>query len=229
MLLTKERGRISAFARGARRPGSPLLGTLEPFCYGQFSVYEGRTSYTIAHAAVGEYFSALRDDMISAYYGMYFLEVAGYFTREGNDERDMLRHLYYSLHALCRCDMPKRLVRIAFELRAICIYGLMPSLECCVSCGKKDEPFYFSASAGGLVCPVCKAERPVGNGDVISGSALYALRYIISVPPEKLYTFTVAPEVEEKLHKIVKAYYREHVEKKFLSLEMIELLAEDAV
>ena len=32
-ILTMERGKISAFARGARKPGGKLSGNVEPFCY----------------------------------------------------------------------------------------------------------------------------------------------------------------------------------------------------
>ena len=119
VILTKEQGKISAFAKGSRRPNSPLVGAVNPFSFGKFTMYEGRSSYTIQSADISNYFAELRADMVGAYYGFYFLEFADYYTKEFNDEREMLKLLYQTLRALISPHIPNRLIRCIFELKAL--------------------------------------------------------------------------------------------------------------
>ncbi|MFW5632736.1 MAG: DNA repair protein RecO, partial [Acetivibrio ethanolgignens] len=55
VILTREIGKISAFARGARRPNNALLAASQPFAFGEFQVFRGRDSYTVASAAISNY------------------------------------------------------------------------------------------------------------------------------------------------------------------------------
>lgn len=127
-ILTRERGKISAFARGARRPGNKLAAATNPLAFGKFKVYEGRSSYTLAEADIQNYFEALRADYIGACYGMYFAEVADYYTRENNDESLMLKLLYQALRAVCAETLPNPLVRCVFECKAIAVNGEFPGV-----------------------------------------------------------------------------------------------------
>ncbi len=127
-LLTKERGKISAFARGARKPGNRLAAATNPFCFGTFKLYQGRDSYTVSEADIQNYFEELMTDYIGAYYGIYFAEVADYYARENNDERELLKLLYQSLRALCSPSLPNPLVKCIFELKAIAVNGEFPGV-----------------------------------------------------------------------------------------------------
>lgn len=222
VILTKEQGRISAFARGARRPNSPLVGALNPFSFGEFTVYAGRSSYTVQAASISNYFEGLREDIIGAYYGFYFLEFADYYTKEANDESEMLKLLYQTLRALLNPHIPDRLVRCIFELKALTVNGQAPQVFQCVVCGDKERPAVFSAVKGGLVCGACR--RDVIDGMLLDNSTLYSMQYIESSSIGKLYTFTVTDKVLAELEKVMGRLMEVYVGKKFKSLEILETL-----
>ena len=160
VLLTRERGKIAAFARGARRTNSSSLGVTRTFSFGEFVVYEGRTSYTLMSASISNYFSELRTDVEGAYYGFYFLDFAGYYAREANDETELLKLLYQTLRALTNVHIPNRLIRCIYELKAVCINGEGPQVFECVSCGSREANMKFSVRKGGLVCRKCEIHAP---------------------------------------------------------------------
>ncbi len=128
VMLTKERGKISAFAKGARHPGNRLMAAASPFCFGQFKLYEGKSSYSMAEADISNFFEELRADFKGAYYGMYFLEICDYYTRENCDETGMLKLVYQSLRALVSASFDDRLVRCVFEIKAIALNGEFPGI-----------------------------------------------------------------------------------------------------
>lgn len=128
LILTKERGKISAFAKGARRQNSRLMARTNPFCFGVFKLYEGRSSYNLADADISNYFDGFREDFEGAMYGMYFLDVADYYTRENNDEKDMLQLLYQSMRALLLPAIPNELVRYIYEMKALVVNGEFPGV-----------------------------------------------------------------------------------------------------
>lgn len=123
VLLTRERGRITAFARGAKRPGNMLMAPSRPFAFGKFKVYEGRDAYNLQSAEISNYFESMSLDMEQSCYGQYFLEFAYYYARENLDESQLLLLLYQSLRALSKPQIPNILIRRIFELKAMVING----------------------------------------------------------------------------------------------------------
>ena len=224
VILTRERGKISAFARGARRPKSSLIAASEPFTFGEFELYWGRDSYTISSVNVENYFSDIREELEDIYMGMYFCEVAEYVTMENMDAREILKLLYQSLRALKVPSLSRELVRRIYEFKLVALNGEAPRLFACIECGRKDELFYFHGQKAGILCEACYEKEPYnGRGAYhISGSTTYILQRIVASPVKTLYTFSVSEHVMQELDLVVKDYFEKHVDKKFQSAQMLD-------
>ncbi len=192
VILTKERGKIRAFARGARRLNNPLMAAVNPFVFGQFQLYEGRTSYTLSQASVQNYFSELMLDFEGSCYGQYFLEFADYYTRENVDGMDYLKLLYQSLRALSIPALPRTLIRYIYELKAMAYSG------------------------------ECPQEWSIFESWDLDPSTKYAFQYVIASSVEKLYTFTLKEHVCEEFGRIVTWMREHYVDHRFKSLEILE-------
>ena len=222
VLLTRELGKITAFARRARKSTSPLLASANPFVFGSFQVYEGRSAYTLAAVSVMEYFTELANKQPGVYYGFYFLEIADYFGHEGNPELDMLNLLYVTLKTLLNEKIPNPLIRTIFELKAMVINGEYPSLFQCNLCGSRENLTATSEYYSGCVCEKCR--KKTKDARDISPSALYALQYIITAPMNRLYSFTLTPEVEKEVAVWMKRYTKLHMDRTMKSLEILEIM-----
>lgn len=220
VILTKERGKITAFARGARRPNSALLASTGCFAFGTFLVYEGRDAYSLVHAGISNYFSELMNDFGGAYYGMYFCELADYYTRENNDELAVMKLLYQSLRALSKKSLSRELVRYVYELKLFTSVGEYPQVFQCTQCGKEEGLQLFSMFHGGMVCEECRTKAK--DGLRLNPSTVYTMQYVISSEVEKLYTFTVSEEVLAELRMVMDRWRERFLEKKMKSLEILE-------
>jgi len=220
VILTKERGKISAFARGAKRQNSPLLAGTRPFSFGEFLLFEGRSSYTIHSIQISNYFNELSQNLETTAYGMYFLELASYYTYENMDGSGIIRLLYQTFRALTNDKLDNELIRFIFELKIMMQNGEYPQVFECVHCKKKEELCAFSSWENGMICRFCKKQVP--DAVKISVSTIYTMQYIISSPVEKLYTFQVSGEVLSELQQMMKRCMGKHLDKKIKSLEILE-------
>lgn len=223
VLLTKERGKLTAFAKGARRPNSHLLAAATPFVFGSFQMYEGRNSYTLQYADVRNYFTELARAQPEIYYGFYFLGLADYYGQENADESGMLNLLYITLKALLDPRIDARLIRRIFELRTLVVQGEYPQMGACVSCGEKEDLRAFSWRRHGMLCRACASQET--DAQALDVSAVYALQFIVCIPLQRLYSFTVRPEIQSQLDRVVGRLMEQTLDRKIKSQEMLDLMA----
>lgn len=222
-LLTKERGRISAFAQGARKQNSALSACTIPFTFGEFQLYEGRSSYNLQSAVISNYFGEIAQDYDALCYASYFAEVAQYLSRENIEAGNELNLIYITLKAIIAGKVPLKLIKIIYEMRYLALEGEGIELFTCLHCGT-GEAYDVYMREGGLICADCASkdknlmnEYPIR----LSRDARYTLQYILSSRVEKLYTFTVSDEVLEELQQFMKRYLARYMPHRFKTLDFI--------
>ncbi|MFV0528021.1 MAG: DNA repair protein RecO [Lachnospiraceae bacterium] len=222
VLITKERGRIAVFARGARKTNSPMLAASNPFVFGSFSIYEGRSSNQLHSVEVREYFTELARMQPEVYYGFYFLEAADYYTQEGLDASDTINLLYITLKALTTGKIDAELIFVIYQLRLLQQQGECPQLFECVLSGETQGLTHYSAVQHGVVVAAQLTQVP--DARPISVSALYAMQYIVTTPLAKLYSFQVTPEVLHELQRLIHKEFADKLDRKLKSLEILDVM-----
>lgn len=218
-ILTRERGKITAFARGARRSGNQMMAAANPFVFGEFEIYPGKSSYKALRAEITNYFRELAADYDMVCYGSYFLEVADYYGQENADETKRLQLLYQTLRALESKRFSYSLIRGIYDLKTLAINGEYPNVYECLACGAKEDLDFFSMRLRGCVCKNCQSK--VG-GNPIDASTLYAMQYVISTPIEKLFTFRLSESVEREFLSLLRSYRKNYENHRFKAEDFLE-------
>ncbi len=204
-VLTARQGRISAFARGARRATSTLCAPTVQFTYADFTFAERRDSYDLKTAENIRSFDRLASDMDAVLYASYFCELVSFLTRENADETEQLKLLYMTFAALGAGTIDHRLIRCIFELRSITEYGE----------AMRAEGLYYSQNDNGLV------EYNAAGSIKVDTSTLHTVQFVESTPVNKLFTFRVSDTVLNELERITGDYMKRHVDRPMKSLEVL--------
>lgn len=222
VILTKERGKITAFAKGARKPSSSYLGISEPFNFGTFSLLEGYDAYRLLGGEIKDYFPDIKNDIERICYGTYFCDILEYLCVEGVGDVNVLNLLYITLKALVKPDIPNRLIRRIFELKILAFDGEAMAAFTCVHC-KSEKLSAFYLPGNGLLCGDCA--KKIQGAIYLTESAIYTIQYILSTSLDKLYTFSVKESVLEEIGYVIEQYFHQHIAKKFNSLEILASLS----
>jgi DNA repair protein RecO (recombination protein O) len=189
-LFTRDLGKVSALAKGARRLKSPFQAGLDLLSVCDIvSLHKASDALDLlTEAVLVERFEALRLDLAALYAGYYISELLHDLTDHHDPHPRLFDAAVVTLRHLD--DPPSRAARLLrFELACLRELGHMPALEDCVHCGVKvgpgdgggdgtdadvGGPVAFGLATGGVLCASCRPGQP--HVVTISGPTLQALR-----------------------------------------------------
>ena len=161
-LYTRERGKVRAIAKGARRIRSRKAGHLEPFTRVTLQLAKGRDLLIVTQADTLDAYLPLGTDLVKTGYASYVVELLDRFTYEDESENYPIFVLLTEILNRIAVETDPWLAIRYYEVRLLDFLGYRPHLFECANCGKKIQPEdqYFSPSAGGVLCPTCGTGLP---------------------------------------------------------------------
>jgi DNA repair protein RecO (recombination protein O) len=203
-LYTRERGKVSAVAKGVRRSRSKLAGSLQLFSLAEVQLAAGRSLEVATQARSLDSFYNLRRDLTCYAHASYTAELLDALTDEGLPDEILFDLLSATIRALdCGAD-PDTIVR-GFELHLLDRLGYGPELDECVSCSApvRSGAHGFSITQGGVLCLRC---IPSLGGAPLSAAGLRALRDLARLPCEELAGRRLSAPVRKELARLLRAF-----------------------
>ena len=212
-ILTPNLGKISCVAKGARREKSALLACTQLFCFSEYLVYQGTSTYHINSGEIIEMFYNLRTDLDKLKYAIHINKIILDVTDENQNCYRILQLYLNTLYTISQTDKDKDLVLGIFKLRLLELLGFTPKIDKCVNCGEKENLSKFSIKDNGFKCEVCA--RLDKSALDMSDSTKNAIIYTIISPPKKLYSFELKDNSLKEFKLITNIFFNEKLEKEY--------------
>ncbi len=167
-LISPDKGRVSAVAKGARKTKSRISAAVDLFVYGDYVLFKGKNLYTVTQCDSIESYPALKCDFTAYAYATYFSELVQKVIVEEEESYHVFSLISEAL-ALLKEGVDFFILSRAFELKLLSVVGYCPGFEECVNCGGVKRRF-FSSRMGGLICESCRTNEdkvfPFSEGSV---------------------------------------------------------------
>ena len=212
-MLTPGTGVISCVAKGARRPKSALLAPTQMFCFADYVMYKGTSTYHINSAETIEMFYNIRTDLDKLKYAVHINKIILDVVHEDQNSYRILQLLLNTLYTISETDKDLDFVLSVFKLRLLTLLGFTPRYNRCSCCNKENNITNFSVRYDGIECENCA--RADKSAIYISESTLNAIKYTIMAPAKKLYSFNLKGESLKEFNLLVKIYFNEKLEKEY--------------
>ncbi len=205
-LLTRDQGRMSGVARGARASRKRYGGRLQKLVCLDVRLTQ-RTAGAIARledVRIREWFPGLLGDLARLGMAEGLLELAARFAVAGDEGRESFDWLLASWRVIQEGELN----RAGFDLALLAFlrhHGMLAPFAACIGCGNRPGQGWFVAAEGGVFCPDCRR-----GGVAVSRQTLEALAGLPdAVRPEDI-PGAARRVVREELRQLVREALRHH-------------------
>lgn len=211
-LMTRNNGRLSAMAKGSKRPKSRFGGPIDKLqaVEAVFTMRPSGGLGQLTEQTLEDDLPGLRRRLDAFYAACYLAELVRLGTEELDPHPEVHDLLRETLSRLSN-GYESGILVFSFEVRLLSALGLMPKLDGCVACGRprpgdaKADRRLFSPVAGGLLCRRCRTDG--GQGVDAGDKALDALLFLRTADEEALGRVRLAPKTAADMRRVLRAYW----------------------
>jgi DNA repair protein RecO (recombination protein O) len=205
-LYTRERGKVRAIAKGARKIRSRKAGHLEPFTRVTLQLARSHDLPIVTQADTLDAYLPIHENLVMTSQAAYIVELIDRFTYEDDTENYGIFQLLTEVLSRLEKEPDPWLAIRYYEVRLLDLLGYRPHWFECANCGReiKAEDQYFSAARGGVLCPACGRGQP----DVwpLSVEALKYLRHFQRSTYSEAQRARPAPDVRTEVESLLQRY-----------------------
>ena len=222
-LYSANLGKLDAVAKGVRKARSRLAGHVEPLTHATFLLAKGKTLDIVTQVETIESFQPLRDDLERLSRALYVCELLDRFIEPREENFGLYRLLLDTLRRVAVRDDIDGPVRY-YEMALLDALGYRPEVEECVVCRAPLQAVlnFWSAAAGGAVCPDCRGEEAAVRP--ISVNAVKLLRLMQHGGFTDVARVYIDPELSDELERAMREYVRWVLERDVRSASFIDTL-----
>ncbi|HPF21659.1 MAG TPA: DNA repair protein RecO [Syntrophomonas sp.] len=221
-IFTEQKGKITAIAKGIKKPKSSLRACAQPFCHAELHLHQGREIDLLTQARMLDFYAYSRSDLERSLYCIYLMELLDKSLMENTPLPDLYQALLLVLTAINEEGLNLLFIRY-FEARLLDNLGYKPVLYHCISCQQQAEAsFCLSLSEGGLVCPACQESGH--EGIKVSGETMGLLRLLSEGSFQILSRVKASPGGLRELEELLEKYLTYHLDRRFKMKNTIRLL-----
>jgi len=208
-LFTREQGKVSVMARGAKKPKSRFSAVTQPFTHGEYVWFSGGSGLpTLSQADLIHAHHLLRSDLEKTAIAAYLSELLDRLTEEKEPHPHMFA-LWTSTLSLLETETDADILRHIFELKVLEMAGYRPYLDGCTRCKRAVLPVRFSVRHGGFLCLDCASHDPASLP--LSEASARILKLLQRAVPDRLGEVRVKEETKQQLDNALRAFIDEYV------------------
>ncbi len=212
-IFSEKQGKITAVAKGVKKPKSSLRGCIQPFCHSLLFYNQGREMDLITQGKILDFYGNSREDINRTLYCMYIMELLD----KSLMERVPLPRLYASLVAVLELinehGLNIMLLRY-FESQLLVNLGYKPVVKQCVICGCQElKEYNFKVAEGGLVCHACG--EPGEPLMALNGETVALIKLLCEGSWQTVQRVKASPIAQSQLENFLEKYLEYHLERRF--------------